>query len=494
MPALASIAVVPSLQAFAGFDFEQQLAAAIAQRIELDRYDLWFRKHTKFVLQGEHVVIGVPNLFYQDFLQTQFGPVVRAAVTELLGDSASVQFVIDPELFRAARAEQELANKTSSQPVPVTRKSSPTAEPAPEPVAPEPKKHRTPDAKQQPKRKWKTLGEFVVGACNRVAHASALSAVEEPGLGANPLVVYGPVGTGKTHLLEGIYVGLRKRWPEFRVVFLTAEEFTNRFVAAMHQNKQSSFRKQFRECNVLIVDDLNFLASKKGTQTEFLHTFDALIAEGHQIVVSTDCHPRLNEDLMPELVDRLLGGAIWSVLPPDAETRLSLLRAKSANGPPIPDEILKFLADHLRGNIRELEGAIHSLRHFSRVTGRKIDQALAREALGDLLRHAVRVVGVMDVDVTICNLLRLAKGTLQTKARAWAVSHPRMIAIYLCRKHTAATYGEISIYFGNKTHSTAVAAEKKVKEWLQKDTSLKAGDRQWRVRELVEKIERDLGR
>ncbi len=473
----------------AAANFEDRLAAAIAQRIEQERYDLWFRKHTKFELKGQRVLVGVPNLFYQDWLQSEFGQIVRQAAIELLGDAATVEFVIDAELFRAARAEeQKVLNPVKTDP-----KEEPKTQPAKQPVKPADDPSDT-SRSRKPVRKWRTLAEFVIGACNRVAHASALSVVEEPGLGANPLVVYGPVGTGKTHLLEGIYVGVRKRWSDFRVVFTTAEEFTNRFVGAMHQGKQAAFRKQFRECNVLILDDLNFLATRKATQLEFVHTFDTLIAEGSQVVVSMDSHPRLCEELTPELIDRLLGGAIWSLLPPDRDTRLALLQAKSAGGAPIPGEILKFLAEHLRGNVRELEGAIHSLRHFSRVTGRKIDLALAREALGDLLRHAVRVVSVQDIDAAICNILRLSKGSLQSKARAWAVSHPRMIAIYLCRKHTVATYGEISIYFGNKTHSTAVAAEKKVKGWLAKDISLKAGERQWKVRELVEKIERELGR
>src|SRR5205807_1747665 len=140
-------------------------------------------------------------------------------------------------------------------------------------------------------------------------------------------------------------------------------------------NQQSAFRKRFRDCSVLLLDDLNFLASKKQTQVEFLHTFDALLADHKQVVLTTDCHPRLTENLLPELIDRLLGGAVWSLLPPDADTRLDLLRAKSArHSPMVPDDVLKFLAQQLRGNIRELEGALNGVRHFSKVTGRSVDQ------------------------------------------------------------------------------------------------------------------------
>jgi chromosomal replication initiator protein len=277
---------------------------------------------------------------------------------------------------------------------------------------------------------------------------------------------------------------------------VTAEEFTTRFVQASRLGKMSAFRRQFRECSALLLDDLHFLATKKATQEEFLHTFDALVADGRQVVVTTDCHPRLADELMPELVDRLLGGAVWALLPPDPQTRLEILRKKSASaaGATIPDAVLKSLANSLRGNVRELEGAVNSVRHYAKVTGRPADMQTAREALGDLLRHAVRVVGVADVDAAVCSVLRLASGTLQSKSRAWTVTHPRMIAVYLCRKHTAATYGEIAKHFGAKTHSTAVAAEKKVRAWLEKDASVAIGDRDWPAKELIDRVERELQR
>jgi chromosomal replication initiator protein len=457
---------------------QNRLEQAIVQRINQDRYNLWFGRHTKLFVLDDEIRIGVPNLMCQEWLQKTFGEDVRAAARDVVGDGVAVRFVIDPELFREARAEQQRVADAPSKPNhEPQREQSVVTKPA------------------KAKRRWRALTEFVVGPCNRVAYASAQSVVEEPGFGGNPLVLYGPVGTGKTHLLEGICRGVRKNWPDLAVRFTTAEQFTNAFVQAMHLGKQSGFRKQFRDAAVLLVDDLDFLAGKKATQIEFLHTFDALIADNRQIVVTTDCHPRLADDLMPELIDRLLGGAVWSLLPPDATTRLDLLRAKSAFGmPAIPEDVLAFLAQQLRGNVRELEGAIHSVRHFARVANRPVDQSLAREALGDLIRHAIRAVGVRDVDTAVCSALRLPTGALQSKQRTWAIARPRMIAIYLCRKHTAATYGEIGHYFGTKNHSTAVAAEKKVKGWIQTNASMKTGERDWRVGDLIEKIERDLGR
>jgi chromosomal replication initiator protein len=480
---------VPSEEPAAGpaIGFERHLADAIARRISDQRFNLWFRDHTRFVHLGDAVVVGVPNLYFHDWLQKTFEADVRAAAAEVLGGPVAVRFAIDPELFQAARRQQEVVPGSHVQ-VP----GAPSIRPGTKKkLAAKPQ--AVPTSRNPNRRRWRSLAEFVVGACNRMAHASAQSVLEEPGLGSNPLVLYGPTGTGKTHLLEGIYAGLRRRHPDARVVFVPAEDFTNRFVSAMYQGKQAAFRKHFRECFALLLDDLTFLAGKKATQVEFLHTFDALVAEGRQVVVTGDSHPRLSEELMPELADRLLGGAVCAVLPPDPETRLALLRAKAVGpGLVVPDDVLQFLAGSLRGNVRELEGAMHSLRHFARVTARPVTTELARDALGELLRHAVRVVRVADIDAAVCAVLKLPAGSLESKSKAWAVSHGRMLAIFLARKHTSASYGEITLYFGNKTHSTAVAAVKRVRGWLDRNESLKAGDRLWKARDLLDRVEREL--
>jgi chromosomal replication initiator protein len=451
------------------------LEQAIAQRIGEPRYQLWFANHTHFRWDDHSLTVGVPNLHFQEWLESKFGPEVAVAAADIFGHSVQVCFTIDPALFQAARREQQTVRTPA-----VERKEQPGR-----------KDHETPERRT---RRWHRLGDFVVGPCNRVAHASALSVVEAPGLGPNPLVLHGPVGTGKTHLLEGVYAGIRKAHPDWDVRFVTAEEFTNSFLHAMHAGKLGAFRRRFRECDALLVDDLHFLAAKRATAEEFLHTFDALHAENRQLVVTCDCHPRLADEFTPELADRLLGGAVWGLAPPDAETRLAILRSKALRlGEPVaPDIVLHHLADKLRGNVRELEGALHTLRHYSRVAGRPIDLAMANEALADLLRHAVRVVQLADIDAALCRVLKLETGALQAKQRAWAVSHPRMLAMYLARKHTAASYSEIGQHYGGRNHSTAVAAEKKVRRWLRDDGVLCLGERSPKVREVVELVEREL--
>src|SRR5262249_51777716 len=179
-------------------------------------------------------------------------------------------------------------------------------------------------------RQWRQLADFIVGACNRVAHAAALSAFESPHETPSPLVFHGPVGTGKTHLLEGVYAGLRKSQADWRVTQIRAEDFTNRFVQAMRLSKLSAFRHQFRCLDALLIDDLQFLATKPATQEEFLHTLDALAGAGALVIATMDCHPRLIEQFTPELADRLVAGAVWSLGEPDQHTRLEILKAKSA--------------------------------------------------------------------------------------------------------------------------------------------------------------------
>ncbi|MHB1426744.1 MAG: chromosomal replication initiator protein DnaA [Gemmataceae bacterium] len=489
----------------------QALEQAIVRRIGEPRYKLWFEGRTCFHWADDQLTVGVPNRHFGEWVEKNFGAATAAAALEVFGQAMQVRFVIDPQLFQEARREQDEARQARSRdaqsrdregveakPLPHGRGSEAEAKPLPHGRGSEAEAKPLPHGRgsEAPRRtrRWRRLSDFVVGPSNRVAHAAAQSVIEEPGEEANPIVLHGPVGTGKTHLLEGIYAGLRRAHPDWRVLYLTSEDFTNRFVQAMRLNKLSGFRKQFRECDALLLDDLHFLASKKATQTEFLHTFDALQADGRQMVLTCDCHPRLADDFTPELTDRLLGGVVWGLTPPDAATRLEILRNKSMHKGemPLPEEVLRFLAGQLRGNVRELEGALQSIRHYSRVAGRAIDIPLVREALADLLRHAVRVVQLDDIDRAIRGVLRLEQGTLQSKGRAWAVSHPRMAAMYLARKHTAASYSDIGKHFGGRNHSTAVAAEKKVRELLDNDAEMALGQRRIRVRELIERVERDL--
>jgi chromosomal replication initiator protein len=432
------------------------VAQALSQRIGEARFNLWFAGKTKFKHDDNHLVIGVQNLFLQDWLQKTFGDDVRAAAAETLGAPTAVRFVIDPELFQAARERQNEAVQPNSKTTQGDSASPPTT------------------GRPQRQRRWRRLEDFVVGPCNRVAHAAALSLVETPGDAPVPLVLHGAVGTGKTHLLEGVCAGLARSYPDWRVLFLTAEDFTNRFVQAMHQQRLTAFRKQMRDCDALLVDDVGFFAKKQATQEEFLHTVDALHIDGRPIVLASDCHPRLADHFLPELTDRLVGGAVWSLATPERATRLDLLRAKAFRAGGLPDVVLEFLAENLRGNVRELEGAVHSVIHLAKVTNRGVDVELAREALGDLLRHSFRLVRLDDVERVVCEVLGISRELLFSKKRQWI-------------------YSEVGTHFGGRNHSTVVAGEKRVRQWLADNITLQLGKRIMPVRDLLEQIERQLG-
>jgi chromosomal replication initiator protein len=447
---------------------------SLCQRIGESRYNLWFAGKTKFTWNDEQLNVGVANRFLQDWLQEKFGAEVRAAVHETIGAPAAVRYAIDPQLYKENRQQQ-------AEVVPAPSSAAPAAPPVPAaPRGQPPARHR----------RWRRLEEFVVGASNRVAHASALHLVETPLEAPIPLVLHGAVGTGKSHLLEGIYSGWSRHYADWRILFVTAEEFTNRFLQAMHQHKLGAFRKQFRDCDALLVDDLDFLAKKQATQEEFLHTLDALLIDQRPVVVTTGCHPRLTDHFLPELTDRLVGGAVWGLMTPDHATRLELLHVKCPGR--LPDAVAAFLAEHLRGNVRELEGAVNSLLHLGKVSQRKIDVELAREALGDVLRHSVRQVRLEDVERAVCEVLGVSRDLLVAKKRSWVYSYPRMLAMFLARKHTSATYSEVGKHFGGRNHSTVVAGEKKVRQWLEDNITLQLGKRILPARDILAQIERVL--
>lgn len=476
MTSTASVAQVHSLE------------EALCRRIGVPRFQLWFRDKTKLHVGDDAVVVGVPNHFYQEWLQKTFVDEVRQATQDVLGQVLAVRFVIDPQLFQAAR-QQEAQVRSGMPAAECSAGAGPKVQPEIEAAS------QARLAASSTGRRWRQLEEFVVGACNRVAHAAALGLVESPRECPSPLVLHGPVGTGKTHLLEGIWSGLRRRQPQLRVSHVTAEEFTNRFLQSMRQGKLPSFRKHFRHCDVLLFDDLNFLSNKTATQEEFLHTLNELHASDRLLAVTCDCHPRLCDQFLPELADRLLGGAVWSLALPDLPTRLDLLRAKAGRlAVQVPEDVLRFLAENLAGNVRELEGALHSIRHLGRVTGKAIDLPTAREAVGERLRQRVRAVPLADVAQAVCTVLGVSREDLQAKNRGWRFSHPRMLAMYLARKHAGATYADIGQHFGGRNHSTTVAAEKKVRQWLAADESLSVANRKFRVRDLVAQAEQMLAR
>lgn len=452
-----------------GLGFEDELRAAIARRVGAARFGLWFGDGVRLGVSGDSLEVGVPNEVVRDWMRGRFADNLAEAGSSVAGRPLRVTFRVHDEAETpspAAAATPADAESTRTSPTSsVASANIPNPQILPtRPIARE--RERLRGQNRPPKR----LDDFVVGPCNRFAHAAAKETVENLGAGYNPLVIHGGVGLGKSHLLEAVAHAIRGRHPGLNVIQTTAEAFTNGFLDAMRNGTLAAFRNRFRKADALIVDDVHFLAAKRATQDEFLHTFNSLVAEGAVVVLSCDQHPRLIHKLPDELITRFLGGMVVKLETPDLPTRRLILKAKAAaRGVDLPEPVVNYVAEHLRSGVRELEGAMHAVVAHALLTGKRIDLALAKTALRDTIRHNARAVALRDVEHAICSLFQIDADLLKSDGRARAIAYPRMMAMFLARKHTGASYSEIGRYFGGRNHSTVISAEKKVLSWLREE-------------------------
>jgi chromosomal replication initiator protein len=325
-----------------------------------------------------------------------------------------------------------------------------------------------------------------------MAHASAQMVVEQPGR-FSPLFVYGPTGVGKTHLLEGIWSAARKRHPRIHAVYLSAEQFTTYFVEALHGSGLPNFRRKYRGVELLIIDDVQFFAGKRATIGELLFTTDTLIRQGSQIVLSADRSPAALHELSDELTARLAAGVACNVEPPDYQTRLGILRHLAAKIEfALADDVAEFIATHLTSHARELAGALNRLDAAGRIWRQPITRALAEEALAEMIRHGARAVRLADIDKAVCSVFGLEAETLQSGRRAKDVSHLRMLAMFLARKHTRAALSEIGQHFGRRSHSTVISAHKTVTGWVAKQSKIELTGKSWNVEEAIRCVEEQM--
>jgi chromosomal replication initiator protein len=350
-----------------------------------------------------------------------------------------------------------------------------------------------PSSTQQSNRRFADLADFVKGPGNELALTAALQICELPGSRYNPLVLYGGVGTGKTHLLEATYRRLRARNPALHVLFLSAEGFANHFTQALRDRSLPSFRQRFRSVDVLVIDDVDFLDGKRVIQEEFLHTIKQLESHERQIVLSTDRHPRLLTKLSEELVTRFIAGIVCRMEPPDLETRRVIVARKAARlTSRVSEEALELVAQRFRTSVREIEGALNCLETYGLMTGKTVGLSIARQVLADLERDCVRVVRLSDVEQTVCRFFAVGPEELRSPRRSRSVSQPRMLAMYLARKMTQAAYSEIGEYFGGRNHSTVMSAEKRVRDLLASQVTVRVAAQSWKLGDLMSSLEQQL--
>ena len=339
-------------------------------------------------------------------------------------------------------------------------------------------------------RRFCDLSDFVAGESNQLALAAALQVSEDPGQQYGPLYLHGGVGVGKSHLLEGIYRRLKRQQPALQILFLTSEQFTNHFTEAMRKHSLPSFRQRFRSVDVLLVDDVEFFGGKRVVQEEFLHTLKTLTAHGRHLVCTADCHPRLLEGLSDELTSRLGGGLVCRLAPPDRTTRRSIVERKAERlNLVLPEAVVEWMVGRFTASVRELEGALNGLQAWQRLTGRRISLTAAKRVLAELERDCVRVVRLTDVEQAVCDFFRVTAEQLRSSGRQRALTQPRMIAMYLARRHTQAAYAEIGRHFGGRNHTTVMSAEKKIHRLQEDREHIRIGADTWPAAELLSLLE-----
>ena len=311
---------------------------------------------------------------------------------------------------------------------------------------------------------------FIVGASNQFAHAACRAVAEAPSRSYNPLFLYGGVGLGKTHLMHAIGHYVLTHAPGLKLTYISAERFMNEVIHAIRYDRILEFRERFRSVDVLLVDDIQFIAGKERTQTEFFHTFNALHDAQKQIVLSSDCPPHQITELEERLRSRFEWGLIADIQSPDLETKIAILKRKAeSEGVFLPDDVAIYIAGRIKSNIRELEGSLIRLLAYASLTGSELTMSLAQDVLRDVLRQEERAVTIDMIQKFVADYYQLKMTELKSRNNSKSVAMPRQVAMYLCKALTNASLPEIGKSFGGKHHSTVIHSIRKVEEMRQRD-------------------------
>lgn len=474
------------------------LATLLAHRLGETRYDVWFGR-SRMAMSDNVLTVYVPAQFHKDRITKNFMEPLREVALEALGNLPEIQIALDPDgaiLPGAVPGKIAEALEPSAGSAEIATKEDRLMNARMDVVLRgEPVTSLRPIKTSRQPRKWKQLDDFVVGACNRLAYQGILNLLQDAEHAPRLITLFGPSGVGKTHLIEGLYQTLKKQLNGAHVVYLHAEDFTNRFLSSLGTNQMGSFRKQFRDAAALLVDGVHFLAGKKSSQEEFIHTIDTLIRHGHPVVLTCDKHPKLLTESMPLLADRLIGGGCWPMELPDKTTRLNMMQAKGEKmNLQLPRDAMQFLAERMRGNVREIEGVLHTIRHYVQVHQSPVTLATVRDAVADQFPEQGKVTTLPQLEQLVCKQLGIEPKRLHENSRARAISYPRMLVMFLARRLAGASYNEIGHFYGAKSHTTAIAAERKVAQMLEDDAPLFSNIDRCPVRDIIEAVEREVYR
>lgn len=453
---------------------------ALAERLGPERYETWFGRTTELRLASDTLTVATDRRFRADFIRGNFRGELEQITARVCSRSISVEVLVEPSLASLARIE-------ASRPIRAAAQDQPAAAEAKSEAAETRSENGSPTLLAQA-----TLPTYIVGKTNQVAAGSCQRVVDEPGV-CTPLFLHGPTGVGKTHLLRGVHTAIRQRWPGKRIVYLTAEQFTSQFLDALHGRGLPAFRTRYRGLETLILDDLQFFAGKRATLVELFHTIDNLLRDHRQLVLAADRPLEDLQGLGRDLIARLQGGLTCSMQAADRETRLGVLRQMAVRQRiALPESVLEAAAECLPGDARQLAGAMHRLVATAAATGRDLDLSLAKGVFEDLCRASVRVVRLADIEKVVCEVFGLTPDILHSETKAKHASQPRMFAMWLARRYTRSGLSEIGAFFGRRSHSTVVSAQKKVDGLMADGATIRLADRMCRVDEAVLKLESQL--
>jgi chromosomal replication initiator protein len=457
------------------------LSAQLAERIGAKRFKLWFTTQAQIHVCGAALTIRTVNAFVRDWLRAQFADEIADCWMAMKGEAARLEFCHDVTMAAASSRVEQLA---AAQPTTELAVASKKYQELPS-VAADAAVPAGPSG-----RRWNAgLTGFIVGRSNEYAfRAAELTARGRQQ--ASPLLLVGPSGVGKTHLLRAIQQEYRRHHSRDAVLYLTAEQFTTNFVEALRGSGMPSFRQKCRGAQLLAIDDLQFFPGKKRTLEELLYTLDAFAADGKQVVLASDRGLTELRALGPELISRLSGGLICEIAPPGFATRLGMVRQFAAEaGFALTEDVARMVATQINAGARELRGALHRLKAMSDAYGEPMSMQLAERALDDLARHCTRTVRLADVQKVVCEAFGVEAAQLRSDRKGRSLAEPRMLAMWLARKYTRAPWSEIGQFFGRHSHSTVISAHKRVEKLIAEQGNVGLANQTCQVEDAIRALE-----
>ena len=433
-----------------------EIASNIQPHVSVDAFQRWFAAIELIQADELALTFQVPNTIYQLWIESNYLNLVQSATLSVLGSPRDIKFRVLDNGETNALVESRVEQTSEPPQARIQEKESEAAS----------------NHGMNPRNSFET---FVVGSNNQFAHAAALAVAQSPAKTYNPLFIYGGVGLGKTHLMQAIGQQVMDRKKNFKVMYLSSEKFTNEFIDAIQHNTLVKFRKRYRQSDVLLIDDIHFLAGKERSQEEFFHTFNTLFDGRKQIVLSSDRPASEITNLEQRLVSRFEWGLTAELQPPDIETRMAILRKKAqALHVQLAQEVLEFLAQRVRSNVRRLEGALMRVASFVSLSGREISRETVEQLLRDILQEeAKKTVTIDQIQKKVAEHFDVRLADMTSKRRPANIAFPRQVAMYLARHHTKASLNEIGDAFGGRDHGTVLHACKTVCARMQKEDQVR---------------------